>query len=303
MPVVHCKNEVEWKAERAKSIGASEVPTILGLNPFDTPLGLYFRKLGLAPEIVQSEAMEWGHRSEPMVIDRWMEAHDEYCEDHKFRPLAIHRQPGAPLMHATPDFLYAWTVGDRDHRGVLQIKTAGAHMASHWRDDDGCQLLPDYVYAQVQAEIYNTGADCGAVACLIGGQRYLEFDVPRDGEKITEIVEACREFDRRLREEDPPPVTERDLDTVKARFPESVDEKVVALDWDCGITAGLLDTAKSEIADRKRTEATAEALIKLAMGDADKGVLPDGSGFTWRTNKRGSRVFRRFKADGKSDCT
>lgn len=300
MPVIHCKNEAEWKAERAKSIGASEVPTILGLNPFETELALYFRRLGLAPEIEEAEWMDWGHRLEGAIGTRWLESHPHVNEARAGNvlansPYAIQRQDDTPFMHATPDFVYIWTVGDTDHLGVVQIKTVGSWMAHHWRDDDGCQLLPEYVYAQVQSEIYNTHADCGAVACLIGGQRYLEFDVPRDEDKIAEIIEACHEFDRRLREEDPPPATERDLDTVKARWPESVDEKVVSLDWNTQIAAQNWIADKDHVTWHTDRVAEHEANIKLAMGDADKGVFPDGSGFTWRTNKRGARVFRRFE--------
>lgn len=56
-----------WIAERANYIGGSQVSTVLGLNPYETPLQLWLRKRGALPPIEDSDIMRFGNFFEPIL--------------------------------------------------------------------------------------------------------------------------------------------------------------------------------------------------------------------------------------------
>ena len=47
--IIRPKDRNEWLELRKAGIGSSEVATIVGLNPWETPYQLWRRKLGLDP--------------------------------------------------------------------------------------------------------------------------------------------------------------------------------------------------------------------------------------------------------------
>lgn len=57
----------EWKNQRSNYIGGSEVATILGKNPYCTPLQLWLRKRGELPPIEDSDIMRFGNFFEPVL--------------------------------------------------------------------------------------------------------------------------------------------------------------------------------------------------------------------------------------------
>jgi hypothetical protein len=88
-----------WLAARRTGIGASEVAAVLGLSPYESPLDVYCRKLGLVPEKAETEAMRWGLRLEPLLAA-------EYAERTGYPLVATQvflRHPDKPFLLATLD--------------------------------------------------------------------------------------------------------------------------------------------------------------------------------------------------------
>lgn len=56
-----------WLQERTKGIGGSDVATVLGLNPYKTPLSLWEEKTGKAEGSPAGEAAYWGTTLEDVV--------------------------------------------------------------------------------------------------------------------------------------------------------------------------------------------------------------------------------------------
>lgn len=46
--------------DRSSGIGASEVPALAGLSPYQTPVGVWLRKVGLGMEAEQTASMRTG---------------------------------------------------------------------------------------------------------------------------------------------------------------------------------------------------------------------------------------------------
>jgi hypothetical protein len=60
-------NRAEWLAERNNSVGASEAAAALGVCSYQSPIELWQKKCGLAPPVVENEAMQWGLALEPVI--------------------------------------------------------------------------------------------------------------------------------------------------------------------------------------------------------------------------------------------
>ena len=69
--VIRPKDRNEWLEYRKSGIGSSEVATILGLNPFETPYQLWRRKIGLDEPKTETFAMKAGHYLEDAVSLFW----------------------------------------------------------------------------------------------------------------------------------------------------------------------------------------------------------------------------------------
>ena len=237
----------KWLEERRDGIGASEVSTVLGLNPFDTPLQLALRKRGEIPDKEETEAMRMGHKLEPVVAELYVE--ETGRETRYPGPYAIQRSPDHPFLHATLDRL-VWKVPDHPvdtdcHRtaGDLQIKTVGAHMAHHWED-----VVPLGVQAQVQAEMAVAELSWGSVAALIGGQRFLWKDIERNDSFIAVMVEAVQEFWMMVQSGDDPVATGADKEALRLLHPQHDPDKTIDLPVEAIALDDELVQAKAAIA-------------------------------------------------------
>ena len=65
--VIRPKDRAEWLKVRESGIGSSEVATIIGLNPWETPYQLWRRKIGLDAPKQENFAMKAGHYLEDAV--------------------------------------------------------------------------------------------------------------------------------------------------------------------------------------------------------------------------------------------
>ncbi len=93
--IIRPKDRAEWLEYRKDGIGSSEVATILGLNPWETPFyQLWRRKKGWTPPSDETFAMKAGHYLEDAVSQFWADATGRTERGHqKFsRRLAVQEQ-------------------------------------------------------------------------------------------------------------------------------------------------------------------------------------------------------------------
>ena len=69
----------EWRKERKKGIGGSDVGAILGLNEYKSAFDVYYEKIGAKNEKVLTDkarvTMEIGNRLEDLVAEMFQERH------------------------------------------------------------------------------------------------------------------------------------------------------------------------------------------------------------------------------------
>lgn len=195
---------------RARLIGASDVPALLGVLPFRNargPLDVFLDFYGLRPRPPQNERQEKGHALEP-VIASFYARKTGYA---LFKTGTV-AHPEHPWLTVHPDRIV------KEPARVVQIKLVGWRVAHHW--DNG---VPAYVVAQVTAEMLACGIPrCDVVADIDDETRISPLELDREvGEIVLETVgRFWREHILTMR---PPEQwgTEAQRDWLLQRFPRS----------------------------------------------------------------------------------
>lgn len=287
----------KWLEDRRHSIGASEVPTVLGLNPFDTPLQLALRKRGEITEKEETEAMRMGHKLEPVVAELYCEETGRIVTNPG--DYEIWRHPDHAFLHATLDRIARKAAEPNSIGGVLQLKTVGAHMAHYWDD-----AVPLGVQCQVQAEMAVADRAWGSVAALIGGQRFVWKDIERNESFITYMVAKVDLFWVMIQKGDLPEAGAADNKALQLLYPQHDPGKTIDLPTEALMLTGERLRAIDELKSAEQRKNAAEARLKQLMGDAEYGILGDGSRYSWKTSERKgytvkattTRTLRRLKA-------
>lgn len=281
-------DRVAWLRARQLGITATDIAAICGLDPYRTPLDVWHEKslpiddVADAVDDTDVEAMEWGHRLEPMVAAKFADKHPEY---------EVRDSPGLISMLelnltepdrnkwclATPDRILRTapnTVSD-----VLEIKTAGARQTRAW-DDDG---TPDQHVVQLQWQLMVLGADRGFIAALIAGQRYVEREFSRDDELIAMLHARGLEFLSEHVHQGIPPEADpwRDRQLL-SRVYEVDPTKTVQLSGEALTALDVRLYCKAQIEGLEHEIAEADAIVKQEMGDAEIGLDDNRVAVTWK---------------------
>lgn len=262
----------QWHEERRTYVGASEVATVLGLSPYQTPVELWAVKTGRAKPTPDNDAMRAGRLLETMVVDK-IRAH--VGESYNWL-----EQPTIALadsdLRATPDLI----IFAAPHRYIGEAKTTGVRAYLH--------TPPMHWVVQVQAQMIGKGDNAigllgimerGTLECVI---HRIE---PHAGIQKRILAEVAA-FMECVRNDTPPPAkTVADV--------AIVHPKASGVEIDCGpdsamaewtnrraVLAGKLSEVRKITKDTTEVfeKAIAEIDAKIAehMGDASRMVTPAG---------------------------
>lgn len=256
----------EWMALRAGGIGSSEVGTILGLNPFETPYQLWRRKIGIDPPKEQNFAMRAGHYLEDAVS---LFYHDETGKEIIKASAGdwIIRSNERPFMQVSPDRTF-WLPGQSksaSNKGILECKTTQMEV-----DADS---VPQHWFAQLQYQLGVAELPQGALAWLTMGRSFGYRDFEFDQEFFDYMAEEVTRFwvDNIQGKQEP---LLMNVDDVLLRNPRHVVGKSVQADPELAENCRILKEIKEELAALDTRKKELEAIIKMAMGDAEALVAP-----------------------------
>lgn len=223
------KSNEEWRRERCRSIGASQVPTLVGENPFQTPMELAVRmKEEMAGhfDFTETPAMEMGHAIEPGVAYMFARRSGKKIIEASEAEYLL-RRDDLPFMHCSPDRMY-WITDPKNggknneaNKGVLECKYT--HRTIDPED------IPISWQFQLQTQMGIGGYKEGHIAWICNSKDwnkafgYARFEF--NPEVFEAVVDICKDFyeDCIVGDRIPDPVNVRD---VVSRWPESVDGKV-----------------------------------------------------------------------------
>lgn len=202
-------------------IGASEIASVAGLNPYASPWDIYLRKIGQTPDIEQNEPMEWGHRLEPAIRQKYADETNAVI----YVPPASLFHPEHFFARATPDgvvldtnLIEPWRGGGYRWLALVQCKNVG-----HWVEKAWSDAPPAYVQLQEQWEMLVTETDRADVAVLIGGNDFRTYTIHRDNKVIADLVTIGSAFWKRVESRTPPPVD--DSEACKKHFEQRFAKK------------------------------------------------------------------------------
>jgi len=271
-------NREEWLKARTLGIGSSDAPAIFGKSRWGSPMSVYADKLGLSEPMPMQPWHKWGLLLEPQI------AADYAAETgHKlFNPGAftIFQHPNLTFMQVTPDRLIEPVKGE-DGWGSLSIKTTTAYKAKEWEAEP-----PIEADIQFQHELQTLGLSWGVIAVLIGGQSTIHVPVKRNQKFCDVLVQREAEFWQRIIDQEPPDADEHKATTeaLAQIYPEESGETAL-LDAEFFSVADELATQKAQkiYCDTRIREL--ENRVRREMGEASIGILPNGDGWTWKTQK------------------
>lgn len=170
----------DWLKLRKTGIGGSDAGAICGLNPFSSPMKVFYDKSSGDIQEPGSEAIRQGHDLEQYVAQRFTEATGlkVRCSNYMYRSVEH------PFMIADVDRLI---VGED---AGLECKTASAYNADKWKDGD----IPLHYVMQCYHYMAVTGKRTWYIAAVILGQGFVYRKLTWDDALIQGLVKAEGDF-------------------------------------------------------------------------------------------------------------
>ena len=282
------EDETLWLEARKEGIGSSDAPAIMGRSPWASPLSVYLDKMGVPqdrPDGAELD-MKWGkHMEEPILL--WLNIHWGLPIEQTTRNQLIRSKRCPAFMRATID---AWTNTNGD-RVPVEVKTSRV-----WGDwGQGETGIPDHVWIQMQHQLAVVGAPYGYVVSSVCGGKPDWRQIYKDEAFISaELIPEEEAFWEKVLASTPPaadshPATSKALTRM---FPKDNGQGVPL-----GGAFLHMDEERTIVdAEIKTLETTKKGIdnrIKEALGDNTEGILTDGTIYTWKANRNGTRVLRR----------
>lgn len=263
----------EWHEARADGIGGSEVGTILGLNPWESPFYLWASKTdNIPPKVLDSFAVKLGNYLEPVILDTILP--DQHPDWEIYRT-GTYQHPTIPYLHANPDAL-AKVDGEWV---VVEVKTS----RNYWSE------VPPAYRAQVMHYMNILGIKRGVVIGLVGMdwvEHWIEFD-----EFEAQVIEQkCAEFWKLVVDNEQPSYdgSESTYEAVREMHPD-IDGTEVEIDG-----AHYLTLAQSKFDEAEAELRLAKSEVLAKMGTAQHCYIEyQGKKIrvASRQSRKGSRPF------------
>lgn len=286
------KNHADWLKSREGGIGSSEVATVLGMNPYDTPYQLWLRKTGRVQVVEeQNNLMRMGHILEDAIARLCAEdANLEIVKNSIAEFVVIDKEKS--WMRASPD-RYAYPKGVKKTAGnkvIIECKSSQKAV-----DPDN---ISKYWFLQVLWQMRITQVPMTYLAWLIQGRDFGFKPFYYDADFAKFVEEEVERFwiDCIIGGREPAPINVQD---VLIKFPRHDEgKKVYATDDIVQMWADLKDT-NDEIKRLTATKEEIESKLKMKMLDAEALVIPGDNESPEKTiaTWKASKPSKKFDAD------
>ena len=274
--IIRPSSREEWLEYRKTGIGSSEVATIVGLNPFETPLQLWRRKKGIDAPKEENFAMKAGHYLEDAVSKFWQDETGLQVIKRSAIDWII-RDNERPYLQVSPDRTY-WLSESRrpSDKGILEIKTTQKAI-----DETD---LPKHWMCQVQYQLGVAGCEYGSLAWLTCGRSFGYVDIALNPSFFGWLVDEVDKFWHDCIDGDQEPAAVNAAD-VALKYGVHVEGKEAqATDDLFKDYLSLLEVRKEIDALDERKEAL-EDKLKMAFGDAESLSYHGETLATWKAPK------------------
>jgi len=239
----------EHKQAKINRIGGSEIGIIMGVNPYQTPVELYFSKIEKL-EIKDNQHMKMGRRTEPIIADTFAEETNSTI----IKPPKDYYIDG--IFIASPDRFY--------HNGSDKIYILECKNTTKKIEDDA-----EYShYLQLQWYLGIIGYESGAVAYLINGYDFKYFSYNREEKIIAEMRQKATDFwnNHIIPRIPPEPVNANDIIQL---YPKALLGKTIETDIDGFDIWNQLCMVHSNVSEYNKQEDELKEKLKLKMRDSE----------------------------------
>jgi putative phage-type endonuclease len=293
--IIRPQSREEWLKARESGIGSSEVATIVGLNPWETPYQLWRRKVGIDPPKDETFAMKAGHYLEDAVAQFW---HDETGRDIIKSSAGdwLIRDNERPFLQVSPDRTY-WLTGmsrNNVNKGILECKTTQKSIDA----DD----LPKHWFVQVQYQLGVAGLGQGSLAWLCSGREFGYKDLAFVEDFYGWLVEEVEKFwtDHILGKVEPAAVNVSD---VLLMYNKHTDGKSIEVSEEVLASWKELKEVRKELDALEDRKEELENKIKLAFGDAEAITFGGNTLATWKAPKASMKFdYKAYQKDHADLC-
>lgn len=172
---------------QTRSIGGSDAAAVMGVSRYKTPAQVYDAitgRTGPRPTEDDRGPTERGRAMEDLII-RLYERETGNITFRQDRTISQEH----PFLHASPDALIRSVLPE--HNGLLEIKAPGTHVIRSIKSEG----IPAEYYIQMQHYLFVLGLMWGDFVALDYDRwEPVIIKVPRDEQKIAEIVDKCTAF-------------------------------------------------------------------------------------------------------------
>jgi predicted phage-related endonuclease len=282
-PYIYIPDENHFQKIRFTTIGASDLPIILGLSTFTTPhqLWRYKTKRDKSPDL--SGPAYWGHAHEPNILGSYIEENANFDIALKFKIDYLKHIKKRPKKYKPPtkylpftEFYHPdleWAMAHLDMVDLVLSKNieakSGRSFASYKRDGmDGFDKdekagVPLKYYIQVNWQMLCSGLRKTHLRALIDTSDEMQFEIDYN-KKITEkLIEAASRFMWHIKKDkEPMPINKKDIEKL---FPR-VNEKTSYI---MGADAVLANKMK----ERKKILSIKQKKIKSEITDINDSLF------------------------------
>lgn len=275
-------NREEWLAIRKTGIGSSEVASILGINPYQTPYQLWRRKMEMDPPQEENRLMRMGHLLEDAVSTLWSEETGrEVIKASAIDWIASSTEK--PHRKASPDRTF-WIPGmakNIHNKGILECKTTEMPV-----DEED---LPKTWFCQVQWLLGVSETEQGSLAWLGPRKTFGYKDMVLVPEFYEWMGEEVDKFwtDNIVGGKEPEAIAASDVLT---KYAKHTDAKIIEVGQEVLEAYTQLKQVKEELAALEEKKESLEDKIKIAFGDAEMIVYAGTTLGSWKSAKDSVKI-------------
>lgn len=272
--------DAERLERRKKTLGASEVAAVAGLDPHRSALDIFLEKTGQVEPFQGNTFTEWGLRLEAVIAAKYAESQHVLLS-----PSDTVAHPTEPWATATPDRIVEPAVL-ADPWG-LEIKNKSARQAAKW-GESGTDQVPHEIAAQLHWSMLVTGFRRWDCAALFGGNEYRVYTVPFNAQIADDLFELAEGFWRNHVEKGIAPEIDGSkaaAEYLKRKF-AAHSEEIREATREQEVWIQQLREIREKIAEAEGTERILENKLKDAIADA-AGIAGRSGRVTWKAPAHG----------------
>ena len=285
----------EWLTWRQKGVGGSDIASICGINPWSSPLAVYYSKIEKVPELeAENLPAELGLFLEPFIkikFEKWFLENNLTNVNVESMPFIL-QHPTNKIALANLDGYFIDSITGEVF--IVEYKTTSSRNYQDWADGS----LPDYYYLQIQHYLYVTNAKGCYLAFLIGNNKFNVTVIERNEEVIEMIEKKVTEFWNTFVEKKVPPAPTGDISSkeILDKMYENVivGKEIVIEDVKYQTYCKEIDDLKKKATEIEKSLEQYKQWVKEKMGTAETGRAGEWI-ITWKEQEKKEHLVKASK--------